>query len=243
MIVAMAERLPDYDYKAFGARLREVRREAGISQDRLGELVTDDTPISRSAVSQWERGRTAPGYFRMKKLVQIFNVNESWLIGGHGVKRDNTPPGAEAPSAADPEIDGILVENSPFRSKEDMIPLMVVGRGGQDQEMFQEDMVGYISRPQILKGIENAYAVEVTGTSMIPKYHPGNLLHINPHYQPRPGKGVVIWKHNKAVLIKEFVRQTPDHVYVREYKPDERDFAIRKSEIAKMHTVVGLDDP
>lgn len=44
------------EFVAFGMQLQHARKAAGLSQTRLGELLTDDW--KQSTVSEWEQGRT-----------------------------------------------------------------------------------------------------------------------------------------------------------------------------------------
>ena len=77
---------------------------------------------------------------------------------------------------------------------------------------------------------------------MVPMYKPGQVLWVNPFKRPAPGKGVIVWKQNKAVLVKEFVRRSKDHIYLTEYSPEPRTFAVAVGEVEAMHVIVGLED-
>lgn len=57
------------DYLA--ARIREFRKERGLSTEELGELVGR----SRSAVESWETGRTQPDADKLIELCRIFHVD------------------------------------------------------------------------------------------------------------------------------------------------------------------------
>ncbi len=227
----------DSDTQAFGARLADLRQRAGLTQEAIGKRLG----VTRAAVSQWEKGLTVPSFWRMKALADMFNVDHGWFLTGRN-PGERRPGGRDVAAGEASESEGIALPAAEPRSGSDMIPVLAVARGGDDQEMFQEDPVDFISRPPLLRGVRDAYAVEVTGTSMRPKYWPGNILHVNPFARPKPGKGVIIWKRNRAILIKEFVRQTSDGILVREYSPREREFALGNDEIVEIHTVVGLDD-
>ena len=56
--------------------LRELRREKGLSQQRLAELLN----VNQTAISQWERGITCPSSRMLLKLSQIFNINPCELL-------------------------------------------------------------------------------------------------------------------------------------------------------------------
>lgn len=71
-----------------GARIRKARREAGLSQAQLAELMK----VTRSACSQWEQARgTAPRGSRLQRLAALLGVTVEWLATGHD---DSTPRAA-----------------------------------------------------------------------------------------------------------------------------------------------------
>lgn len=56
--------------------LRKLRKEKGLSQQNLAELLA----VNQTAVSQWERNITTPSSRMLLKLSQIFNVNPCELL-------------------------------------------------------------------------------------------------------------------------------------------------------------------
>ncbi len=56
--------------------LRKLRKEKGLSQQNLAELLA----VNQTAVSQWERDITTPSSRMLLKLSQIFNVNPCELL-------------------------------------------------------------------------------------------------------------------------------------------------------------------
>ncbi|BAE50735.1 LexA family transcriptional regulator [Paramagnetospirillum magneticum] len=126
------------------------------------------------------------------------------------------------------------------------IPIRAVGRAGPAQEAFIGDgPVDWTERPAFLRGVD-AYGVYVAGTSMVPRYRPGQLVFVDPHRPPVNGQGVVVVRYDNAVLIKEFVGYGLDHdedvVILREYAPVDREFAVFGSEITAIHVIVGTKD-
>jgi len=110
--------------------------------------------------------------------------------------------------------------------------------------MFLEDgPIDWIERPAYLKNARDPYGIWVVGESMMPRYRPSQIIHINPHKPAAPGAGVVVYKKSKAVLLKEYVRQVPEGTVLREYQPEPRDFLVPSAEIDTIHTVAGLQEP
>ena len=61
----------------FCERLKELRKETGISQKELAVLL--DT--NNSSVCDWERGRTQPDLETVVKIAQYFHVSADYLLG------------------------------------------------------------------------------------------------------------------------------------------------------------------
>lgn len=85
---------------AFGERLQEVRRAAGLTQEQFAEELN----VSRQAVSRWESCR---GYPEMEKLLYLCNrygvtlnqlFSEEVPLGEADIPAPKEPPRMEEPS-------------------------------------------------------------------------------------------------------------------------------------------------
>jgi transcriptional regulator with XRE-family HTH domain len=61
-----------------GSRIRTIRRERGLTQDELAEQVG----VSRSAVAQWETGRTGQVTGNLSRIASALRVNVEFLMVG-----------------------------------------------------------------------------------------------------------------------------------------------------------------
>lgn len=66
------------DQEKIGKFIYTLRKEKNLSQYQLADLI----PISRQAVSKWERGKTTPDSLTLIKLSEIFNVTINELLNG-----------------------------------------------------------------------------------------------------------------------------------------------------------------
>ncbi len=197
-------------------RIREWRQNKGWSLQQLAEAAE----TSRAQVDKLERGERRLTLDWMVRLAKPLDCLPADLLPDH-------TPGVSA-----------------TLSRERMIPVRSAARGGGEQEMFLEDgPIDHRPAPGFVAHVRDAYAIYVVGDSMTPMYRPGQLLYVNPHKPLVPGRGVVITKLNRAVLIKELVKTTSTAVTLREYQPKQRDFTIPHREIASAHMVVGAEEP
>lgn len=76
---------------SLGERLAEARRDAGLDQENMAELLG----VSRAAVSLWEQDRTQPrNYMRtMERWAEVTNVPVDWLLGLRSSSWNGRRPG------------------------------------------------------------------------------------------------------------------------------------------------------
>lgn len=217
--------------------MRELRQAAGLSQEKLAELAGTSQP----QINKLETGQRKMTVDWAVKLAQPLGVEPAVLLGL------DLPAAPVTTRPARPAMPPLL-RTPPVGAQQAQaaasMPVRAAARGGVDQEMFLEDgPIDWIARPDYLKNARDPYAMYVVGESMMPRFRPAQLLHVNPHKPPAPGAGVVVVKRNKAVLVKEFVRRGPEAVVLREYQPADREFAVPLEDLDTLHTVVGLQEP
>lgn len=59
-----------------GERIQECRQKAGMSQEKVAELVG----VSRQAVTKWEAGQSSPNTANLFKLAEIFGTTVDFLL-------------------------------------------------------------------------------------------------------------------------------------------------------------------
>ena len=64
-------------YKEIGKRIKDVRRESGLSQAQFGEKLS----VSQDTVSLWENGRSAPNAELIIAIAKTFDVSADFLLG------------------------------------------------------------------------------------------------------------------------------------------------------------------
>jgi transcriptional regulator with XRE-family HTH domain len=61
-----------------GARIRSARRQRSLTQEQLA----DQVGVSRSAVAQWETGRTGQVTGNLSRIAGVLGVNVEYLMVG-----------------------------------------------------------------------------------------------------------------------------------------------------------------
>ena len=69
-----------------GARLRQLRKQRGLTQKDLAEKLGVSTP----ALCRWETGQTLPRKSNIQAFASIFNLSEVELLAAVGADADST---------------------------------------------------------------------------------------------------------------------------------------------------------
>ena len=72
--------MSDEHNKAFGQRLRQARKAAGLKTEELGEKVF----YGKWAIESYERGMRLPPIETVCKMAEVLGVSVNWLTEGRG---------------------------------------------------------------------------------------------------------------------------------------------------------------
>jgi phage repressor protein C with HTH and peptisase S24 domain len=201
--------------------------------------------LAPSAVSRMFKGERQMKPIEIAHTASFLGVPQNEVLS-HIVESTTSTRAADAPAPGrgrPPSVRPPATASSPpnLLHPPDRIPIRSGARGGSDQEMFLEDgPIGYTSRPANLGGVRSAYAIYMVGDSMVPRYEPGWLLHINPFKPPTRGRDVVVYKEGQSVLIKQFVGWEGDTLVLHQLNPPDT-LRIPRDQVRECHLVVGVD--
>ncbi len=90
---------------------------------------------------------------------------------------------------------------------------------------FNGERLDLVGCPPELRHVHNAYAVCVSGESMVPSFKPGQIAWVNPNLTARAGDDVIVQLHPEHEgdapegFIKELVKRTPRKLVLKQYNP------------------------
>lgn len=133
------------------------------------------------------------------------------------------------------------------------VPLLGTAFGGdweglqnvETTELRLTEILDYLSRPPSLADDPEAYAVEIVGDSMAPRFEPGERAFVSPKAAVRPGDDVIVQLASAGdpdsdiagavteVLIKRLVKRTSSFVELRQFNPDQT-FNVPLSRVARV---------
>lgn len=72
----------------FAERLKQLRKENGISQQKLADLLG----LGQSTIAMWEKGKNSPEYESLLKIAKIFGTSIDYLTGQKAQKASHRIP-------------------------------------------------------------------------------------------------------------------------------------------------------
>ena len=85
---------------------------------------------------------------------------------------------------------------------------------------------------------EHAYALEITGESMLPVYRDGDRIVVSPSASVRRGDRVVVKTQAGEVMAKQLSRLTAQRVELRSFNTAFEDRGFALNEVAFMHRII-----
>ena len=149
-----------------GANIRRLREQRGLTQEQLGKMVD----VSRSTITQWERGWTTPRMGNVQLLAGALGVSTADIIA------DELPPSnAIKPTTAKPAYAPLLGR--------------VHAGKAQEPDVLQDAVpVPY----EIIKRHQQGYFLQVEGDCMDKVYPEGCYILIDPEQRPSNGSIAVV---------------------------------------------------
>lgn len=149
-----------------GANIKRLREKHGLTQEQLGKMVD----VSRSTITQWERGWTTPRMGNVQLLAGALGVSTADIIA------DELPPSnAIKPTTAKPAYAPLLGR--------------VHAGKAQEPDVLQDAVpVPY----EIIKRHPQGYFLQVEGDCMDNVYPEGCYILIDPEQRPSNGSIAVV---------------------------------------------------
>ena len=169
--------------------------------------------------------------------------NKSKRAAGGKLRWPSTESVAKALTAVGATLDEFvaLVEPKAGTGRARMVPLIGMAQAGAhgyfDDAGFPVgvgwDEIGF---PELSD--EHAYALEVSGDSMLPVYRDGDHILVSPAASLRRGDRVVVKTLAGEVMAKQLGRMTAQRVELKSLNPAYEDRSFARSEVAFIHRIV-----
>lgn len=232
------------DMAGIGARVKRVRIERNLKLKDLARL----TGLKYQTLQDLESGESKSSRYLLT-IAKALLVDPNWLQTGEGSEQlkinaqmMRTPETVKLDDAPrDIPVSNVKSEN--------LLKVVGMAEGGPGEWCIfnGDEVVQYITRPDNLAGVPNAYAVFIRGTSMVPRYEPGEIVHIHPGKPVQPGSYVLVQRRNPGdenhpyAVVKQLVRRSATKVTLAQLNPAKQ-FDVPAGEIVSIHRIVGASE-
>lgn len=217
--------------------IRSRREALNMTQVELGRLIGS----KQSTVSDIESGanKRQNSMIAAAKALGISDdeIREAILADGGSV------PAIKKDDASPSKGRGHQV----FRNLTPHGEMPVLGRaaaGSPDRLVLSSEPIEFVSRPESLSEISDAYSLYVAGESMIPRYYPRERININPSRPPRRDDYVAVQVRDASgeigVWVKQYVGIRDGSVILKQHNPPE-ELAFDQEDVLAIHLVVGME--
>lgn len=246
-----------------GDRIKQVRKAAGLSQERFAEMISavTGTKITRGAVGNWELG----GGISRANLTAIsdqFDVDLNWLERGKGTEPDLSSLPHKVPKTGTRTIKGSNTDVIELTSKNQTsahnarlagpnvvtarVPIRGRGMGGKLGALILDDseFLGETGAHPDVVGVTDAFAVYVIGDSMLERFQHGELVYVHPYAPYAAGDDVLIQvqaSEGQPIYgyVKRFVSETLKTLKVQQLNP-KKILSFPMGTVLKIQKIVGL---
>lgn len=183
----------------------------------------------------FSRKDSVPGGNTLNQIAKALGVDQNWILGGK----------VQAPELST----AISAEKFPYRNSMPLdVPVLGTAAGSHDRGAFQMEggVVDYARRPETLMTAKDIYALYVEGSSMEPRYFPGDLIYINPNKPARSGDVVVVqskleeYAHIEATL-GVYIKKTDGNIVIQKYNPP-AEIVVKSSPATIIHRVLTMNE-
>jgi phage repressor protein C with HTH and peptisase S24 domain len=199
------------------------RKKLGLTQKQLGMHFG----LSETTVQQIENGkRPVPHKLKHVQTKLLIKTQSAPLE-----RRDISPSGSQKGIQKNKAIHSTALQRD--------LPILGHAQGGTDGNIIMNDTaIDWTMRPANLRGVRAAFAVFITGDSMMPKYHEGDLVYVHPELQPHRGKYVLVELKGHKGFIKQFIKWSENELVLKQFNPEE-EIRISKEEVLHVKLIVG----
>lgn len=218
--------------------IKELREKLKLSQADLAEAVGTSQPQIKR-LEAGDRKLTKEWAERLSPHLGV--APESLMFGNPNDETVKVNP----PSAAAQQV--LELPNAIIRDKVEglgrKIPVFGQAVGGVDGEFLMNGSILYeVMAPPAISHISGAYAVQIAGESMYPRYEDGEIAYVDPKRRVKKGDYVIVQirqeEHGPLLAyVKRFVRQNSIELVLEQFNP-EKELRFASNCVVSVHYIV-----
>jgi len=222
-----------------GEKIKAIRKALKLSQEVFGEAIG----ISKGHISDVEKGKKnlSPAAGDLLKI--RYAVSAEWWATGDGEMF--LPESEQKRIISNAErIAREIIARPPaafdIPPPQGKIPIISWAQAGPDgffADSFPSGSgFGDINRPYDVTD-PNAYALIISGDSMVPKYEPGDIILVSPNMGVQTGDYAVVRLKDGTVMAKR-VKAKNSHFIFESVNPEQGPIECQSEDVIFMHRIV-----
>lgn len=219
-------------------RLQEARAAAGYDSPTEAASAFP-REINKNTLISHENGNRELSRKAAEKYGKLFNVEAGWLLYG-------SVPSLNVNGTSLAKLPDLELPNAIIRDKVEglgrKIPVYGQAVGGVDGEFLMNGTVLYeVMAPPVISHISDAYAVQVAGDSMSPRYEDGEICFVDPKRRVKKGDYVIAQirqeEHGPLLAyVKKFIRQNSIELVLEQFNPP-KELRFASSTVSTVHYI------
>lgn len=214
-------------------------RDAIEQSGRAKADIARELGVTKQSITGWlESGRISKP--NLLKLAELLQINVSWFMDDSVEQKLVNHGKLQLVKTTPPAFDN---NASPAALGKRAIPVISAIQAGALKEIAQPYEVGdgYATVYADDEYSKWAFALEIDGESMLPEFRPGDLVIIEPEWQPRPGEFVAAKNGSEEATFKKYRPRGTNAAgeIVFELAPLNEDYPTLRSDITPL-TIIGV---
>ena len=207
-----------------GKRIKELRKVLNLTQEEFREKLG----LSKSNISDLERGKVRPKDPLLRLIEQTFNVNPEWLRKGKGEMFKPKPK-------SNLEFLGIV----PFDFVLLPVPVLQDVKAGRGlyTAMIEPSEVKFVWIPKKYAH-HRLFFFRVSGDSMKPRLQNKDWVVADLDSSVHNGDLVVVELSNEEIMVKKYRQKREGYIILESYNPDYEPIIVKPEDIKNIAKVI-----
>lgn len=178
--------------------------------------------------------------FLTKRSSTLTQATADALAGAMGIPTSTIFPSVENVSGkgkAAPNLSFIASSQGGFGAKD--LPIIQTVTSAGRMRLDHSRTAQLTERPEYLRRVRTAYALQIQDTSMSPAFEPGWLIYVDPTDTAKSGDNVVATLEGGATVIRRLVGKAKGGVTLRQFNP-KKDVKVKAAALGSLHCIAGV---
>ena len=203
-----------------GQRIAEARKRAGLSLVKFSDLLEDyGVSVSSVAINKWELGKNIPSCYQLVAVSQALHMEEDLTFYISNYQPELNDEGIK--KVADYKADLIASGRYKPQSKRSIIkyidmPVSNLAVSAGTGEFFEEGNFEMISFPESSVPAGAEFGIRISGDSMEPVYHDGQIVWVQQCDRVPVGQ-VGVFIYDGQGYLKVYDEQEPDEADAEDF--------------------------